>query len=100
MVVRIWRGWTGTACADRVAAELREGIVAHHAATAGNVSAELFVRELAGGVELMLLSLWESPDAAPPMVEESHPLLVARDTVAAVWEHVPSPVAMPTSAAA
>lgn len=91
MVVRIWRGWTGTACAERVAADLREGIVTRQAATAGNVSAELFVRPLAGGVELMILSLWETGDAAPPGTEENHPLLVARDTVPAVWERVSAP---------
>ena len=90
MVVRIWRGWTGVDCADRVAADLRDGIVARHAATAGNVSVELFLRPLAGGVELMILSLWESPEAAPAAVDENHRLLVARDTVPAVWERVPT----------
>lgn len=100
MVVRIWRGWTGIACAERVAADLRSGIVAQHVATAGNLSAELFLRPLAGGVELMVLSLWESPEAAPPGVEENHPLLVARDTIAAVWEHGSTPLAVPISAAA
>jgi hypothetical protein len=91
MIAHIWRGWTGLDCAERVAADLRGGIVARHAATAGNVSAELFVRPLAGGVELMILSLWETPEAAPAPGEENHRLLVARDTVPAVWERVPAP---------
>lgn len=98
MIARIWRGWTGTACAERVAADLREGIVARHAATAGNTSAELFLRPLAGGVELMILTLWESPAAAPPEVEENHPLLLARDTVPAVWERVPAPQSVAAAA--
>ena len=90
VIARIWRGWTGIECAERVAADLRDGVVARHAATAGNVSAELFLRPLAGGVELMILSLWESQEAAPASVDENHRLLVARDTVPAVWEHVPT----------
>lgn len=90
VIARIWRGWTGTECADRVATDLRDGIVARHAATPGNLSAELFLRPLAGGVELMILSLWESPEAAPATVEENHRLLVARDTAPALWEHVPT----------
>ncbi len=66
-----------------MAADLRDGVVARHAA-AGNVSAELFLRPLAGGAELMILSRWESPEAAPTSVDENHRLLVARDTVPAV----------------
>ncbi|MGZ8686842.1 MAG: hypothetical protein ACXWZP_00290 [Gaiellaceae bacterium] len=98
MTARIWRGWTGIECAQLVAADLRDGVVARHAATAGNVSAELFLRPLAGGVELMILSLWESPEAAPATVEENHRLLVARDTVPAVWERVSTPQSVAAAA--
>src|SRR5262245_30802427 len=98
MIARIWRGWTATDTADEVAADLRDGIVARYATTPGNVLTELLRRPLGGGVELMILTLWESWEAAPRAVDECHRLLVARDTVPAVWELVPT--ASPVAAAA
>jgi hypothetical protein len=88
MIARIWRGWTGVETADEVAADLRETIVARYASTPGNVSAQIMRRPLAGGVELMIWTLWESPQAVPQSIDENHRLLVARDTVCAFWELV------------
>lgn len=86
MIARIWRGWASTASADEVAAHLRAVPLAHYACAPGNVSAELLLRPLAGGVELMTFSVWESPDAVPTVVEEDHRLLVARQTIPDRWE--------------
>jgi heme-degrading monooxygenase HmoA len=86
MIARIWRGWAATACADEVAAHLRDVPLARYASAPGNISAELLLRPLAGGVELMTFSLWESADAVPTGVEEDHRLLVARQTIPDCWE--------------
>jgi hypothetical protein len=98
MIARMWRGWTAVDSADRVAADLRDGIVARYAATRGNVSVEILRRPIAGGVELMVLSVWESPETAPTVVDEHHPLLVARETVPAFWELVRTPHAVAAAA--
>lgn len=86
MIARIWRGWAATACADEVASHLRDVPLARYASAPGNISAELLLRPLAGGVELMTFSLWESADAVPTGVEEDHRLLVARQTIPDCWE--------------
>jgi hypothetical protein len=91
MIARMWRGWTAVDSADRVVADLREGVVTRYRAAAGNVSAEILRRPVAGGVELMVISLWESAAAAPARVEENHRLLVARETVPALWELLAAP---------
>jgi hypothetical protein len=91
MIARMWRGWAGVESADRVADDLRDGIVARYASTPGNVSVELLRRPIAGGVELMILSVWDSPETAPVAVDENHRLLVARETVPAHWELVRAP---------
>jgi hypothetical protein len=88
MVARTWRGWTAAESAGEVASELREGVVARFGAAPGCIAAQVLCRPIAGGVEVMTLSLWESADALPSEVEERHPLLVARQTVPACWDVV------------
>jgi heme-degrading monooxygenase HmoA len=88
MIARIWRGWAAADDADEIADHLREGPLARFVSAPGNVSAEVMLRPQAGGVEVMTFSVWESPDVVPSGVEERHPLLVARQTVAARWEIV------------
>jgi hypothetical protein len=99
MIARIWRGWTATESADEVAVALRDGIVARYSVTPGNLAAQILRRPLAGGVELMVWSLWESEHAVPATIEESHRLLVARDTVCAMWDLVPDAPAVAAAAA-
>ena len=86
MTARIWRGWAAADRADEIAAHLQGGPLARYASAPGNVSASLLLRPLAGGVELMTFSLWESADVVPAQVEESHRLLVARQSIADCWE--------------
>src|SRR5262245_17469755 len=86
MVARIWRGWAAADDAEEIAAHLRGAALARFVSAPGNVSADVLVRPQAGGVELMTFSVWASPDDVPSGVEEQHPLLVARQTVAACWE--------------
>jgi heme-degrading monooxygenase HmoA len=88
MIARIWRGWAAADDADEIADHLREGPLARFVSAPGNVSAEVMLRPQAGGIEVMTFSVWESPDVVPSGVEERHPLLVARQTVAARWEIV------------
>ena len=52
MTARLWRGWTVADGADEVVAYLHEGPLARFSAAPGNVSAEVLVRPLAGGVEV------------------------------------------------
>jgi heme-degrading monooxygenase HmoA len=85
MIARIWRGWTAGDAAEEVAAHLRERTLARFLSAPGNVSAEVLLRPQAGGVEVMTFSVWESSEAVPDGVDEEHPLLVARQTVAACW---------------
>jgi heme-degrading monooxygenase HmoA len=88
MIARIWHGWTSADSAEEVAAHLRDVTVARYEAIPGNVSAYMLRRPSAGGVELMTLSLWESTDALPPGVDETHRMLVARQTIPSCWEVV------------
>ena len=94
MITRIWRGWAATDRADEIAADLREGVVARFAAARGNVSAQVLLRPLAGGVELLTISVWDSRDAVPVSVDERHDLLVARQTIADCFEVVTAPAAV------
>jgi hypothetical protein len=98
MIARMWRGWTATDDADEVAAHLRQGALARYAAAPGNVSTYVLRRSVAGGVELMTLSVWEEAAALPTRVEEDHRLLVARQTVPACWELVGEPEAIARAA--
>ena len=91
MVARTWRGWTAAESADRVAADLRDGPLARYAGAPGCIAAQVLCRPIAGGVEVMTLSLWESADAVPARVEEDHRLLVARQTTPACWDVVGEP---------
>jgi hypothetical protein len=86
MIARMWRGWTAADSADEVAADLRNGALARYAAAPGNVSASVLSRPIAGGIELMTLSLWETADTVPDGVPEEHRLLVARQTVPVLWD--------------
>jgi hypothetical protein len=92
MTARLWRGWTAADYADEVVAYLREGPLARFSAAPGNVSAEVLVRPLAGGVEVLTLTVWEADEFVPAAVEERHDLLVARQTLADRWQ-IPRPAA-------
>ena len=98
MVARMWRGWAGERDAAEIASHLREGALARYEATPGHVSASVLLRPLAGGVELVTLTLWESGEAVPAAVEEDHPLLVARQTIADCWEVAALPQAIARAA--
>ncbi len=98
MIARVWRGWTAVDSADEVAKALGHEFVARYSATPGNVSAQILHRPLGGGVELMILSIWESADVMPHGVDENHRLLVARDTTPACWEIVELSHAMAAAA--
>jgi Antibiotic biosynthesis monooxygenase len=98
MVARTWRGWTAADCADEVAARLRDGVISEFAAAPGYIAAYVLCRPIAGGVEVMTLSLWESADALPAEVEERHRLLVARQTVPACWDIVGESAAIAAAA--
>ncbi len=93
MITRIWRGWAAADTADEIASSLRDGLLARFASIPGNLSAQILVRPMAGGVELLTVSVWESPEAVPQGVEESHRLLVASQTVADCFEVVAAPAA-------
>ena len=97
MIARSWRGWAAADSADEIAASLRDGPLVRFASAPGNISAFALQRPLAGGVELMTFSLWESVNSLPP-VEENHRLLVARQTVADCWEVVATPEAVSEAA--
>lgn len=98
MVIRMWRGWAAADSADEIAAHLRDGALARFAARPGFVSAELLERPLAGGVELVTLTMWDSNADVPPGVDEAHRLLVARETTANCWSLVDAPVAVSRAA--
>ena len=53
---------------------------------------------VAGGVELLTLSVWRSPADVPEGVDEAHGLLVARETVASSWRVVEAPRAVARAA--
>jgi hypothetical protein len=86
MTARLWRGWTAADGADEVVAYLREGPLARFSAAPGNVLAEVLVRPLAGGVEVLTLTVWEADEFVPSDVEEQHDLIIARQTLADHWE--------------
>ncbi len=98
MIARLWRGWTAVESADEVAAHLRDVTLAAYAARAGNVSVSVLSRPVAGGVEVMTLSTWESEAALPSGVEESHRLLIARETIPAYWQVAEAPIAIAQAA--
>ena len=85
MIARMWRCWVGVGDADRVVGDFRDGIVARYAAAPGNVSVEILRRSIAGGVELVIWSVWDREESVPADVE-SHRLLVARETVPTSFE--------------
>lgn len=99
MTARLWRGWTAADGADEVVAYLREGPLARFSVAPGNISAEVLVRPLAGGVEILTLTVWEAAEFVPADVEERHELLVARQTLADRWE-IPHPAAAAVARAA
>jgi hypothetical protein len=99
MTARLWRGWTAADGADEVVAYLREGPLARFSVAPGNISAEVLVRPLAGGVEILTLTVWEAAEFVPADVEERHELLVARQTLADRWE-IPYPAAAAVARAA
>jgi hypothetical protein len=99
MTARLWRGWTAADGADEVVAYLREGPLARFSVAPGNISAEVLVRPLAGGVEILTLTIWEAAEFVPADVEERHELLVARQTLADRWE-IPHPAAAAVARAA
>lgn len=86
MVARMWRGWTAEDRAAEVAADLRDGVVARYTAAPGNAAAYVLSRPIAGGVEILTLTLWATAEAVPPGVPEKHRLLVARQSVPLLWE--------------
>ena len=98
MVARMWRGWAGADDADEIASHLREVTLARYDASPGHLSTSVLVRPLAGGVELVTLTVWESGDAVPAGVVEDHPLLVARQTIAELWEVTAAPQAVARAA--
>jgi hypothetical protein len=98
MIARTWRGWTTAESAGEVAAHLQEGALARYGAAPGCIGTEVLCRPVAGGVELMTLTLWESAEAVPAAVEESHPMLVARQTVATCWDVTGEPTAIAAAA--
>jgi hypothetical protein len=98
MTARLWRGWTAADGAEEVVAYLRAGPLARFSAAPGNVSADVLVRPLAGGVEVLTLTVWESAEFVPADVVEQHELLVARQTLADRWEIPAAPAAIARAA--
>jgi hypothetical protein len=98
MIARTWRGWTSAESADEVAAHLRDGALARYAAAPGCIGTQVLCRPIAGGVEVMTLTLWESAEVLPELVEEGHRLLVARQTAATCWDVTGEPNAIAEAA--
>ena len=98
MVARLWRGWTAADAADEVVAHLRADALARFAAAPGNVSADVLVRPLGGGAEVLTLTVWASAEVVPDEVAEDHELLVARQTVPDRWEISGPPAAVARAA--
>lgn len=94
MVARMWKGWAGAGDADLIAAHLREVALAGYGAEPACVSKAVLMRPLAGGVELVSLTMWTSQSSVPAGVAEEHPLLVARQTVPELWEVAEAPQAV------
>ena len=98
MVARMWRGWAGRQDAEEIATHLRDGALARYEAEAACVSTTVLTRPLAGGVELVSLTVWTSEASLPAGVVEEHPLLVATQTVPDVWEIAEAPRAVARAA--
>lgn len=98
MVARMWRGWTAADGGEEVVRDLRDGAVARYAAARGNVSACVLSRPIAGGVEVVTFSIWETAGAVPAGVPETHPLLVARQTEPLLWKIAGAPGAIARAA--
>lgn len=98
MVARMWRGWAGRQDAEEIATHLRDGALARYEAEPACVSATVLTRPLAGGVELLSLTVWDSQSSVPAGVAEEHPLLVARQTVPDVWDVAEAPRAVARAA--
>ena len=94
----MWRGWAGVQDADEIAAYLRDVALARYQAEPACVSATVLTRPLAGGVELVSLTVWRSQSSVPAGVAEEHPLLVARQTLPDVWDVVAAPRAVARAA--
>ena len=97
MVARMWKGWAGAPEADAIATHLRDALARYEAEPAC-VSSTVLTRPLAGGVELVSLTVWASEASMPAGVAEEHPLLVARQTVPDVWEVAEAPHAVARAA--
>ena len=91
MVARMWKGWVGAQDASEVARTCYE-------VEPGCVSSTVLMRPLAGGVELLSLTVWTSEASVPAGVAEEHPLLVARQTVPEVWDVADAPQAVARAA--
>jgi hypothetical protein len=91
MIARLWRGWTPADFADEVAAHLQDVTLAGYAAAPGNHSVHLARRPVAGGVELLTITIWDSEAALPTEVAEAHRLLVASQTVPVCWDVLEPP---------
>jgi len=98
MVARMWKGWVGAQDANEVAGHLREVARTCYEVEPGCVSSTVLVRPLAGGVELLSLTVWTSEASVPAGVAEEHPLLVARQTVPDVWDVADAPQAVARAA--
>ena len=98
MVARMWKGWAGARDAEEIAAHLRDVALARYEREPACVSTTVLTRPLAGGVELVSLTVWSSEAAVPVGVAEEHPLLVARQTVPDVWEVAEAPRAVARAA--
>src|SRR5262245_49797325 len=98
MVARIWKGATSAQDADAYLAYLQQTGLAAYRATPGNRAAFAFRRIVDGRAELLLLTLWDSPDAiaafAGPQPDravfypEDDRFLVARDELVSHFDLV------------
>jgi hypothetical protein len=94
----MWRGWAALQDADEIATHLRDVALARYEAEAACVSATVLTRPLAGGVELVSLTVWDSRSSVPIGVVEEHRLLVARQTIPDVWDVAEAPPAVARAA--
>ena len=60
MISRHWKGTTKPGCADRYVEHLKTRTLPELAALPGFVSASILKREIAGGTEFQVVTLWES----------------------------------------
>ena len=60
MIARMWRGWVATERAAECVAYIGETGMAEYRATAGNVDAQMWTRDLGDGrTEVITLSWWD-----------------------------------------